>query len=932
MKKMLTMLLAAVMLLQCGAVCSFAGWQPDTGNIQVIFSEDFSNYAFGEAGKAVVDGNVVDKDLNWPNGWTVTKSANDYAIKAYADIQTTNLTSWQSDMNSAPYLKLYTVNSTGDKGDAETVKAEKTFALPEDTNGIFRVKFKYNTDHGNYSAGVGITDENGKGINISTMWKDLAAWSSDAVTVDGELQQPYASGDLRVYIRDILGTGSSNDFAIGRGENWEYRRWNIFDIVANTTDKKIVTTVGGSDISLGSGIYAVAITYNNETRIYKGVLPTNMGKFSKFSLISPAFHVNGSAVYLDDVSVEYTPVTYVNDAEFENWKGVVWGTVSSDLSDSKANMLIESDTDDMAEVGAGWARIFVGRNYNADRVDKMVLAADKKGVKPLMTYVKKTGSVTYGTEAEEAEEMAYLANLVSRYKGITKYWEIGNEPNLVSGTDTEKLTNYAKHLRDCYNTIKAADADATVILGGISEWLSEDWVAAFADITVDGKPAYKYFDEAAFHPYADNPDKCVARVTAFVDAMKEKWGTEMPIWITEVGFHSMSDWDTSKTPGYVASEDIKAQYLTSVMNKLHAKLGNMQRPVLWYILHENGTAKGYGLTVKSVSDMHVEKTLLAAYNAMKNLTIDKAPTELPVYDDFTGCEGTLPAGWKISGTDGEKGVVTVINGKWFDYPESERLQIVRNYGNTGDVVSATRSFALPADGGLVSISFDVSFGGVSKGYGKSVVLKNGNIAGASIAAEWKPGYEDGNAVVLDDNSTTKPGLCTEKDDKMHFEFVINCSNATLGGLAPGEFTVSANGGAPVKGKMKNDLTALDSIEFNSGAWTKTLVEADNISVALTDVPEIFAIRSAAAAGGNAVVELSSSKTSAKGDIVIAAYKTTESGKVMSRIVYAQPGFMISKGITTVKAPLGSVEDGESYKVFVFDTMDSLKPIMTSVEF
>lgn len=931
MKKMLTMLLAAVMLLQCGAVCSFAGWQPDTGNTQVIFSEDFSDYAVGET----VDG----KDLYWPNGWTVTKQDGEFTVKAYANAETekaiTDNNSWPNGPLRAPYLKLYSVGAA--KNTSQALTAEKTFSLPEDTKGIVRTKFKYYVNHGNYSAAVKLTDENGKGIIINTAWGGGA--SSEPVYVDGELQSPFGNQNCRIYVRDLLGTGNSASYALGNSYTFAYVDWNCFEIVANTTDKKIVTTVGGSEISLGGGIYAVALTAVHvdadgnklppSTNILKGVLPSDMGKFSKFSMSTPAWLENGNYACLKDVSVEYTPVTYVNDAEFENWKGVVWGQISSALSDSKANMLIESDTDDMAKVGAGWARIFVGRNYNADRVDKMVLAADKKGVKPLMTYVKKTGSVTYGTEAEEAEEMAYLANLVSRYKGITKYWEIGNEPNLVSGTDTEKLTNYAKHLRDCYNTIKAADADATVILGGISEWQSEDWVAAFADITVDGNPAYKYFDEAAFHPYADNPDKCVARVTAFVDAMKEKWGVEMPVWITEVGFHSMSDWDTSKTPGYVASEDIKAQYLTSVMNKLHAKLGNMQRPVLWYILHENGTAKGYGLTVKSVSDMHVEKTPLAAYNAMKNLTIDKAPTELPVYDDFTGYEGTLPAGWTTSGTDGEKGVVTVINGKWFDYPESERLQIVRNYGNTGNVVSATRSFALPADGGLVSIGFDVSWSGEKSGYGKSVAFKNGDTNALSIDAVWTTG----NYMVLNDAVNTNTNLITEvSGDKRHFDFVINCSNDTLGGLAPGEFTVSANGGAPVTGKMKNDLTTLDSIVFNSGAWINTNIQADNISVSLTDVPEIFAIRSAATAGGNAVVELSSSKTSAKGDVVIAAYKTTESGKVMSRIVYAQPGFMISKGITTVKAPLGSVEDGESYKVFVFDTMDSLKPIMTSVEF
>ena len=64
------------------------------------------------------------------------------------------------------------------------------------------------------------------------------------------------------------------------------------------------------------------------------------------------------------------------------------------------------------------------------------------------------------------------------------------------------------------------------------------------------------------------------------------------------------------------------------------------------------------------------------------------------------------------------------------------------------------------------------------------------------------------------------------------------------------------------------------------------------------------------------------------DICIAAYKDN----VFSRIVKIQNGFIIPKGDSSLKLPLGNIESGESYKVFVWNSMENMTPVMESASF
>jgi hypothetical protein len=228
---------------------------------------------------------------------------------------------------------------------------------------------------------------------------------------------------------------------------------------------------------------------------------------------------------------------------------------------------------------------------------------------------------------EEAANALYITNIVNRYKDVIQHWEIQNEPNLSggwSGTDSsdtaaynDAVHKYTLHLQNTYNAIKAADNNATVILGGLSEWNAEKFIER-----LNAEQAYKYFDETALHPYANNSTGIPVKTSAVINkfsACKAKLDmfpvpyNNKPIWVTEIGYH----WELNQV-GKVEDEYMKAERLIETMYALHNI--NPGRPVIWYCLHEPTTSgSGYGLTQKSKSGNAVTATRLPALYAMRNV-------------------------------------------------------------------------------------------------------------------------------------------------------------------------------------------------------------------------------------------------------------------------------------------------------------------------
>ncbi len=329
----------------------------------------------------------------------------------------------------------------------------------------------------------------------------------------------------------------------------------------------------------------------------------------------------------------------------ENWKGVTWGSSWKTWGSGPFNTDgVNSDIADIQDAGIHWVRLAFKVGNNPAITDLKIDAAVRAGVSILLRYTKGAPDHSYGTEAEEAVNEAFLKTTVARYKDRVKYWEIHNEPNLQAEWDLGNrvgegsldpnspynagVRKYVQHLERSYNAIKSVDPTAVVVPGATVTWHSE---AFMNRLNIEG--AYKFFDELNVHPYDFTPAGVLVKLNSF-KAEVNAWPAPYkykPIWITEIGFHTEKGWinkDGSMLAGYVgganeepkeAKEARKALYLTQTMNLLLANL-SPRRPIFWYSLHGPGSSTGFGLEQKSLTGGKVSAMRLPAHAAYKNIS------------------------------------------------------------------------------------------------------------------------------------------------------------------------------------------------------------------------------------------------------------------------------------------------------------------------
>lgn len=284
---------------------------------------------------------------------------------------------------------------------------------------------------------------------------------------------------------------------------------------------------------------------------------------------------------------------------------------------------VTADARDMRAAGITWARIDVRQDgYSADYLDRVVAIAESYNIQLLAIVLKGSPATSLGTAADRQRYRTWLGGVVRRYSNTIRYWEIHNEPNLnqywrqpeeQDDRDgyAQAAREYVLHLQDSYETIKAVDDTAQVLLGGLSSWK----VAGFVEQLIAAQ-AYRYIDIVAFHPYGASPDEVATALDTFRAQLADSGQPELaakPIWITEIGFHAQADW--ADLPGYTPTERQKAEALTAVMGALQRR--NLQTPIFWYVLHEAGNYNGYGLLRRDRDTG--ETTYLPSYYAYQRL-------------------------------------------------------------------------------------------------------------------------------------------------------------------------------------------------------------------------------------------------------------------------------------------------------------------------
>ncbi|MBI1877143.1 MAG: cellulase family glycosylhydrolase [Chloroflexi bacterium] len=273
----------------------------------------------------------------------------------------------------------------------------------------------------------------------------------------------------------------------------------------------------------------------------------------------------------------------------------------------------------LKESGADWARVRLSWNWiepNAPQAgqppeylwgpyhdDKLRLVAET-GVRMIATVADAPSWAAASPCApiypDRLDEFAqFLTDLVNHYKQPPyniKHWELFNEPdgtwaNLWAGglgCWGNNAQQYAQMLAVAYPTIKAADPEATVLMGGVAH----DWFTEYAG------PFYRYFpddvmalgggnyiDGLSFHYFPDfsgewdrwdpnSPDRrygwlpaptcgnlfdgqgtpyeaygvdLIAKTTHFRNRMRTCFGVNKPVWVTELAEHGYANNPASLT-------------------------------------------------------------------------------------------------------------------------------------------------------------------------------------------------------------------------------------------------------------------------------------------------------------------------------------------------------------------------------------------------
>ena len=188
------------------------------------------------------------------------------------------------------------------------------------------------------------------------------------------------------------------------------------------------------------------------------------------------------------------------------------------------------------------------------------------------TYLS-SGTVRNFTRIEDWKK--HVRDVVSRYKGTVRYFEIMNEPNLFFEPE-----EYMPYLKAAYETAKAANPDC-VIIGICATGDFSGNLGGFIDEC--GKlGAFKYCDAVSFHPYSAQLDSDAVPAQQQIQQVKailKKYGAEkLPLWNSELYYiHSLKEntkimQDRSPVryllDGAVSAENALRRYLIDQSNGL----------------------------------------------------------------------------------------------------------------------------------------------------------------------------------------------------------------------------------------------------------------------------------------------------------------------------------------------------------------------------
>jgi hypothetical protein len=279
-----------------------------------------------------------------------------------------------------------------------------------------------------------------------------------------------------------------------------------------------------------------------------------------------------------------------------------------------------------------------------------------------------------------ADFAQYAYQVVRHFRGRITYWQVWNEPDLVTfWHPTPNPDDYALLLDSASRAIKRANPAAKVVLAGLSgmdfPFLREVMVRTSA------------FDIIAIHPYRVLPE------TSLLEAARSLESFGKPVWFSEIG------WPAGPGCAGCTGEPGQAQFL--VRFYVLAAAAGVQR-VFWYDLrddahHPQSPEAHYGLMRQDLSG----KPAFAAYVYMAHILghgryvgADSLGTDDVYALRFATQAGPVAVLWN-AGTDYRVGYV-----RW-PSPNASVLSLDGVHQGTSESISGYASWSLPPESGPV---------------------------------------------------------------------------------------------------------------------------------------------------------------------------------------------------------------------------------------
>jgi hypothetical protein len=339
------------------------------------------------------------------------------------------------------------------------------------------------------------------------------------------------------------------------------------------------------------------------------------------------------------------------------------------------NQVLEEDTQSgvsFVRVGRAWSSVEPVRTdpptYLWGGYDGLFNRLSEHGLAPVVLVLgcplwacpDPNGPIYDDKYDEFGEFMGVMAERYSQPAYNVHFYEFWNEPDAAGGPNRQlgwgmHPDKYAQMLGAAYPSIKAADPESVIVMGGLAYdfWFDQGgpFNPDFLSDVLDHGGA-QYLDAMAFHYYINNAHGWtnIGLKTAAVRAEMNDHGADLPMIVTESGLTS--------SPDFGSSEAIQARYLVQMIS--HAAASRLLA-VTWYTDRDT-LIPNPGQDVFALSGLlRPDDSIKPSYIAMQTLSREVG---YGAYHYRSGAaDGVVDTleGYRFRSADGERQVSVVWN-------------------------------------------------------------------------------------------------------------------------------------------------------------------------------------------------------------------------------------------------------------------------------